>query len=89
MVRIVSYINLSHSFLSNKMESFYAEPMLESLNLLKKKDIIDVASHYKLEVPENTSKSIIKKLVLDYLVGKDLITKSETSDALKVSNYWN
>ena len=47
---------------------FYAEPTLEVLYSLKKKELLDVMKHYKLEVSKSASKAELKKLVLDYLV---------------------
>ena len=63
------------------MEGFYTEPTLEVLNSLKKKELLDVVKHYKLEVSESASKAEIKKLVLDYLVEEELITEPETTAA--------
>ena len=37
------------------MEKFYTEPTLEALNLLKKKELIDGAKHFDLEVNESVS----------------------------------
>ena len=66
-----------------KMENFYKDPTLEVLNLLKKKELIEVASHYELEVPENASKAHIKKIVLDHLVEEELISEPELSDTMR------
>ena len=67
------------------MESFYAELTLEVLNSLKKKELLDVVKHYKLEVSESASKAELKKLVLDYLVEEELITEPETEAAEELS----
>jgi len=61
--------------LSNRMDNFCTEPTLEALNSLKKKELTEAATHYGLEMPENTSKAAIKKLVLDYLVEEELIAE--------------
>ena len=66
-----------------KMENFYKDPTLEVLNSLKKKELIEVASHYELEVPENASKADIKKIVLDHLVEEELISEPEPSDTMR------
>ena len=60
------------------MESFYIEPTLEILNSLKKKELLDAAKHYKLEVTDSASKAKVKKLVLDYLVEEEWIAEPET-----------
>ena len=65
------------------MERFYAEPTLEALNLLKKKELIDAARHYSLEVTEPLSKAELKKLVLDYLVEEELIAETDVTDELR------
>ena len=65
------------------MENFYKDPTLEVLNSLKKKELIEVASHYELEVPENASKADIKKIVLDHLVEEELISEPEPSDTMR------
>ena len=61
-----------------EMERFYTEPTLEILNSLKKKELLDAAKHYKLEVTDSASKVEIKKLVLDYLVEEEWIAEPET-----------
>ena len=65
------------------MERFYEEPTLEALNLLKKKELIDAARHYRLEVTEPLSKAELKKLVLDYLVEEELIAETDVTDELR------
>ena len=60
------------------MESFYTEPTLEILNSLKKKELLDAAKHYKLEVTDSASKAEVKKLVLDCLVEEEWIAEPET-----------
>ena len=65
------------------MEKFYAEPTLEALNLFKKKELIDAAKHFNLEVNESVSKAELKKLVLDYLVEEELMAEPEFTDELR------
>ena len=50
------------------------ELKLEIFNLLKRKELSEIAVHYGLEVPEN---AVIKKLMLDYLVEEEPIAESE------------
>ena len=45
---------------------------------MKKKELLDIVKHYKLEVSKSTSKAELKKLVLDYLVEE---TEPETMAA--------
>ena len=73
--------------LLKEMDNFYTEPTLEALNLLKKKELTEAASHYGLDVPENATKAAIKKVVLNYLVEKELIVEPDSSDTVKVSSY--
>ena len=61
--------------LSNRMDNLYTEPTLEILNSLKKKELSEAATHYRLEIPKNASKAAIKKLVLDYLIEEELIAE--------------
>ena len=65
------------------MEQFYAEPTLEALNSLKKKDLIDAAKHYNLEGNESLSKAELKNFMLDYLVEEELIAEPESTDELR------
>ena len=79
-------IDLSHVavLLSKKMDNFYMEPTLElALNLLKKKELTEAASHYGLDISENAMKAAIKKVVLDYLMEEELIAKPDSSDTMK------
>ena len=66
------------------MEKFYTEPTLEALNLLKK-ELIDAAKHFDLEVNESVSKAELKKLVLDYLVEEELMAEREFTDELTLT----
>ena len=63
------------------MEKFYTEPTL-ALNLLKK-ELIDAAKHFDLEVNESISKAELKKLVLNYLVEEELMAEPEFTDELR------
>ena len=55
LVGFDTHIDLPHVtvLLLNKLDNFYMEPTLETLNLLKKNELTEAASHYGLEVPEN------------------------------------
>ena len=59
------------------------EPTLEALNLFKKKELIDAAKHFNLEVNECVSKAELKKLVLDYLVEELMAEPEFTLDLLQ------
>ena len=69
--------------LSKEMDNFCTEPTMDALNILKKRELTEVTSHYGLDVPENTTKAAIKKVVLDYLVEEELITETDSSDTMK------
>jgi len=57
--------------------------MLETLYSFKKKELTEVDSHYGLEVPKNASKVDIKKVMLDYLEEKELISEPGQSDTMR------
>ena len=65
------------------IEKFYMGPTLEVLNLLKKKELIEAAKHFDLEVNESVLKAKLKKLVLDYLVEEELMAEPESTDELR------
>ena len=50
------------------MEEFIEEPTREALALLKKKELLDIAKHYKIEVVESARKAEIKKLIIEHLI---------------------
>ena len=50
---------------------------------LFQEELSKVASHYKLDVPENVSKVDIRNVVLDYLAEEELIAEHESSEATK------
>ena len=65
------------------MEKFHTEPTLEALNLLKKKELIEAAKCFDLEVKESISKTEFKNLLLDCLVEKELMAESEFTKELR------
>ena len=50
LVGFDTHVDLPHVtvLLPNKMNNFYMEPTLKALNLLKKKELTEAASHYGL-----------------------------------------
>ena len=54
------YCSPHRDLLFQTMEKFYTELTLEALNLLKKKELIDAAKHFNLEVNESISKAELK-----------------------------
>ena len=64
-------------------EKSYMEPALEDLNSLKKKELIDAAKHFDLEVNKSASKAKLKKLVVNYLVEEELMAKPKFVDELR------
>ena len=63
------------------MEDFIEEPTKEALALLKKKELLDITKHYKIEVVDSARKAEIRKLIVDYLIEEDLINNGGSSDA--------
>ena len=49
----------------------------------KKKDLIDAAKYYNVEVNEFLSKAELNKLMLDYLVQEELIAEPKSTDKLR------
>jgi len=66
------------------MEEFIEEPTREALALLKKKELLDVAKHYKIEVVESARKAEIKKLIIEHLIEEDLIDESESAATIEL-----
>ena len=66
------------------MEEFIKELSKEALALLKKKELLNVAKHYKIEA----RKAELKKFIFEYLIEEDFINSngeiSETVNAVEL-----
>ena len=63
-----------------KLEDFIAAPSQELLNLAKKSDLLDIASHYSIpDVKTSMLKREIKNLIIQFLVDEEFFEPSATS----------
>ena len=58
--------------MSFKLEDFIAAPSQELLNLAKKSDLLDIASHYSIpDVKTSMLKREIKNVIIQFLVDEE------------------
>ena len=63
-----------------KLEDFIAAPSQELLNLAKKSDLLDIASHYSIpDVKTSMLKREIKNVIIQFLVDEEFFEPSATS----------
>ena len=63
-----------------KLEDFIAAPSQELLNLAKKSDLLDIASHYSIpDVKTSILKREIKNVIIQFLVDEEFFEPSATS----------
>ena len=60
-----------------RIDSFAAEPTLQVLNTLTKHQLTEVANFYKLAVTGSMKKGEVKRLLVDYLIDKELVPEDE------------
>ena len=66
--------------MSFKLEDFIAAPSQEQLNLAKKSDLLDIASHYSIpDVKTSMLKREIKNVIIQFLVDEEFFEPSATS----------
>ena len=66
--------------MSFKLEDFIAAPSQELLNLAKKSDLLDIASHYSIpDVKTSMLKREIKNVIIQFLVDEEFFEPSATS----------
>lgn len=63
------------------LESFVAEPQLDEFNGLKKSDSLQVGQYYKLSVNTSIGKGDIKKVVLNFLIEKEIFPEDDLEHA--------
>ena len=59
------------------VESFTENPSLLALDSLKKAGLLAIAQHYKLSSSSGQKKGEIKKLIKEYLIDEELVSKDE------------
>ena len=64
-----------------KLEAFVEEPTLQAINRLKKSQLLEVASYYKVEVNSSQKKSEIKQVLVDHLIDEEIIPEDDVSSA--------
>ena len=63
-----------------KLEDFIAAPSQELLNLAKKSDLLDIASHYSIpNVKTSMLKHEIKNIIIQFFVDEEIFEPSATS----------
>ena len=76
--------------MSFDLDVFTAEPSVESLNLGKKTDLLNLAKHYKLsEIKSSMRKHEIKNILVQYFVDEEIFNENALSvivDVQSVSN---
>ena len=66
--------------MSFKLEDFIAAPSQELLNLAKKSDLLDIASHYSIpDVKTSMLKREIKNVIIQFLVDEEFFEPAATS----------
>ena len=66
--------------MSFDLQAFIAAPSQELLNLAKKSDLFDIAAHYELtNVNKSMLKQEIKNVLVQFLVGKEILDSSALS----------
>ena len=66
--------------MSFKLEDFIAAPSQELLNLAKKSDLLEIASHYSIpSVKTSMLKHEIKNIIIQFFVDKEIFDPSATS----------
>ena len=72
--------------MSFTVETFAASPSVETLNSLKKNELLQLVEHYSLATSIATSismgKSQIKRIVLTHLLDEEIIPPSEVTDEI-------
>jgi len=66
--------------MSFTVEAFVSEPKLSELAVLKRSELVVLASHYKLEVSSGTRKGDVRKLLGDFLVDENLVSDEEIDE---------
>ena len=68
--------------MSFSVETFAASPSVETLNSLKKNELLQLVEHYSLAASTSMGKSQIKQIVLTHLLDEEIIPPSEVTDKI-------
>jgi len=63
--------------MSFTVEAFVSEPKLSKLAMLKRSELVALASHYKLEVSSGMRKGDVWKLLSNFLIDQKLVSDEE------------
>ena len=67
------------------VQSFIAEPTLSLLSSLKRPQLTEIASHYKLPITGSMKKGEIKRLITVYLIDEELVPEEDAEEQLPVN----
>lgn len=68
--------------MSFSVETFAALPSVETLNSLKKNELLQLVEHYSLAASTSMGKCQIKRIVLTHLLDEEIIPPSEVMDEI-------
>ena len=69
------------------VKEFVKEPLLRVTNSLKKLQLIEVGTHYKLEVDASMKKGEVKRLLVEFLIDEEILPEDvENSSVTPLSN---
>ena len=64
------------------VEEFVKEPSLRVINSLKKPQLIEVGTYYKLEVDASMKKGEVKRLLVEFLIDEEIIPEDEENSSV-------
>ena len=62
--------------MSTRVDDFIATPTVETFNLLKKDELVSVATHYKVSVKSSQLKRDIKNTLLNFFVENEIFEET-------------
>jgi len=63
--------------MSFSVDAFVSKPTLNELAVLKRSELVTLATHYNLEVSSGMRKGDVRKLVSSYLVDENIVSEEE------------
>ena len=78
---VTTEINIDAT-MSFNVETFTTSPSVETLNSLKKVELLQLAEYYGLATSTSMGKSQIKRILLTHLVEEEIIPSSEVTDEI-------
>jgi len=63
------------------LKAFVEEHTVQAINLLKKSQLLEVVSYYKVDVNSSQKKSEIKQVLMEYLIDEEIISEDDVSNA--------